>query len=453
MEAGQYTSIPTTEFDAKRNSILAQKEAESRKAWIKLNSLGLKAKEQQQNRSVVSKWLSARRQWKIMTFGALEKVFGSAVTKPIVDPLIKQTFGRISGAITGIHPTDISRIGRTIQQFKGEKEAGDFMAKMGNRYADAIIKYDRIEDKESAAGKQAFKELQDAEINHLISQAQLFINANSAIDIQQVMMKGATDFDAKMGKYKQSLAKERSKLEEAKFWIEAVNRTHSAMKSVSARQALMDGYIENLQYFQQKYGKVDDTLRQRAWDMATLSEYEQGRFGESTHLSSEIGKIKSSKQAWKRNAANYLLAIAKISINITKQGIDMAAPFIEAGVKTLGSDAFKGIKLNEQDGIEFKNFADKYYNGIKRGYDSLPLEQKKYINTLMSRGLFGIAQYGLVGYLLSQGKMKYGGSYDSSDPFRKHKVMGSDGKPLDYGEWEINGHRFPKILNLSLIHI
>jgi len=419
---------------------------------MKLNSLASRAKEQQERKGVVGKWLAARRQWMIMTPSAIEKVGLSGVTKPIIDPLIKQSFGRIAGSITGIKPTRFDRIFSTYRQMKNQASAESFMKNMNNAYVDAIVKYDKIKDKNSDAGKQAFKELQDAELNHAASLGYLFINAGSHIDIAQVMTKGATDLDAAMGKYKQSSYKERTKAQEAAFWIEAVNRTHSAIKSVSARQALLDGYTENLQLAQKETGSISNEQRQRAWDSAVLNEMEQGRFGESTLASNLIGKMKSSDNAAVRNTANYLLPVAKISINITKQGIDMALPFVELPIRTFGTDAFRGIKLNAEDGKEYNNFASKYYDGIKRGFSELPLEQKKYINTLISRGLFGAAQYALVGFGLATGNIKYGGDYDPNDPFGKHKPKGTDGLPLKAGEWEFFGQRAPKVLNLVINH-
>jgi hypothetical protein len=237
------------------------------------------------------------------------------------------------------------------------------------------------------------------------------------------MMNGATDFDAKMGKYKQSFANERTKLQNMWYLIQSMNRSHGAIKSISHRQALMDEYIENLQHFQEKDGKITNENRQEAWDLAVLRS-ESGRFGEETKLSKVTGALKGSKNPFVRGAANFALAVAKIGINITKQGIDMALPGVEL--------AYKGV-----------------HEDIIKGYDELPLQQKKYINTLMYRGLFGLAQYALVGYLLASGNMKYGGSYNPND---RKKVIGSDGKPLNHGEWELNGKRMPEIFNITMNH-
>ena len=461
LAAGQYTEIPTNLYDIGRDVILARKDAESRKAWNELNSLANKAKEQRETRGVIGKWLQARRTWLIMSFGAIEKVGLSGISKPIIDPFIIQTFGRIAGKITGIKPTGdwwsrggFAQIFATYKNKLNEKSATQFMFDMNNKYIETIKLHKKTVEEfgaDSDEAKMTKRMVDDAELNHKAALGFLFINANSLVDIAQVMTKGATDLDAAMGKYKQSSYKERTKAQEVAFWIEGVNRTHSAIKSVSQRQALLDHYRENLQYFQRKEGYISEENRQRAWDMSVLSS-EVGRFGEATLLSRFIGRMKSSDKGWVRNTAQYTLPVAKISINITKQGIDMAFPMIEASSKIFISGAKHGIKLNAADRVEYNNFMSKYFNGVKRGFDSLPLEQKKYINTLISRGLFGIAQYALIGYGLSSGFVKYGGAYDPNDPFGKNRPKGSDGNPLGYGEWEFGGARCPMIVNLLINH-
>jgi hypothetical protein len=426
INAGQYTSIPTTEFDAKRDAVVARKQAETQNAYKKLTSLAAKAKEEQQKKNIVDKYNELRRELMIMSFGALEKVGLSGVTKPIFDPLIKQTFGRISGLITGIKPTELENISKTYKQFKTQENADKHIAKTNDEYISAIINHEKaVKDfgKDSKEAEIAKKKLDSAEIKKDAALAFLYLNAGSHIDIAQVMMNGATDFDAKMGKYKQSFASERTKLQNMWYLIQSMNRTHGAIKSVSHRQALMDEYIENLQHFQEKDGKITNENRQEAWNLA-VERSEAGRFGEETRLSKVTGALKGSKNSFVRGAANFALAVAKIGINMTKQGIDMALPGVEL--------AYKGV-----------------HEDIIKGYNQLPLQQKKYINTLMYRGLFGLAQYALIGYLLANGNMKYGGAYNPND---RKKIIGSDGNPLNQGEWELNGKRMPEVFNIIMNH-
>ena len=453
MNAGQYTEIPTNKFDAKRDEEVSIKQARAQKAWKQLNGMAMKAKEKQQQQGIVSKWLKLRRDFMIMSFGAIEKVAGSSVTKPIIDPLIRQTFGRISGAITGIKPASLKKIGMTYgQQFRTQESANKFVEATNDDYIAALDEHENNvkkygEDSKEAA--QSKEKLDAAELQKEFATAYLFINANSAVDIAQVMVNGATDFDAKMGKSRQSFASERTKLEGMYYWIESINRTHGAMKSVSQRQALLDDYMENLQYVQDKDGFISMDRRQQAWDLAVLRS-EVGRFGEETQMSSAIGQMKGSESGAKRNVANYLFPVAKVGINITKQGIDMAFPGFELLGKAFRDGNIKrGIKINEQEGKIYNNSLATFYNGIKKGYEELPLQQKKYINTLITRGLFGLAQYATVGYLLSSGAMQYGGAYN---PYDRKKKIGPDGKPLEHGEWVIGGVRMPEIFNMVFNH-
>ena len=447
LAGGQYTEIPTTQYDVSRNKILAEQQAEEEKAWSKLNSMAMEARKQQKEKSVIAKILEARKQILVASFTAIEKVLGSAITKPIIDPIIKQSFGRLSSLITKIRPTELRNIGETYRQLKNEESARQFMSKVNDDYIDAIVKYQK--DKGTPNEKEALIKLKEAEIDNNAALAYLFINANSAIDIMQIMKNGATEFDSKMGKYKQSFPEQRTKIENIRFWLEGVNRSHAAMKSISHRQALLDHYIENLQYFQDKKGYITDESRHQAWDAATLSS-EEGRFGENTYLSDLISKGKNSKSEALKNLTNFSLPVAKIGINITKQGLDMAFPG-ELGYKVYDL-AGKGTKMNEAQGKEYSNAFSKWKDGIKTAFESLPLKEKKQINTLLFRGMFGVAQYALIGYLLSNKSIKYGGSYDENDPFRKKAPRGSDGRPLKAGEWEINGKRQPTIINMIINH-
>lgn len=467
LNGGQYTEIPTQPYQAEVDAVLAAKEAESGKAWAKLNSFKQKAIEENKD-NLIDKALKARRDWLIASFGAIEKVGVSAVTKPIFDPALKQgLFGRFAGALTGVKPVKLSLLNETYRQLKNQGSAEAFMNTKNNEFVDALVNYSKtVNDfgEDSRQSKKAYKQVLKKELENSAALAHLFINANSLIDIKQVLINSATNLDASLNKYNQSFygdreAKRADKngfekvLSESGYWLQSVNRTHGAMKSISARQGLIDGYIENLQYFQKRDGRITEESRKMAWDYATLAEYEIGRFGERTQLSTRISKQKVSENPIKRAVASYALPVAKIAINITKQGIDRALP-IEGIVRTWGIDAAKGMKANAQDGIEYKNFIGKYYEGMKRGFSDLPYEQKKYINTLLSRGLAGMAQYAVVGALLSAGAIKYGGAWNDNDPFHKKygRVYGSDGEELKNGEWEFFGSRAPKWVNIAINH-
>ena len=426
INAGQYTEIPTTPFDSKRDVAAAAAEAETKKAWSKLNSISTKAKEQQETKGGVAKWLKFRRDWMVMTPGAVGKVAGSAITKPIIDPAIKQTFGRIAGLITGVKPVNFTDIGQTFAQIKSEEGASKYLKDANENYVQSFIGHKKAVEEfgeDSKQAKEAKDKLDNAELTKNSALAYLFIAANSLIDIAQIMIKGATDFDASMGKYRQSSPSERTKMQNAWFWVESINRTHSAMKSISHRQALMEEFMENLQYIQGRDGAITEQGRQEAWDLAVLRS-EAGRFGEDTWASKIVGKLKGSEKGWVRNVGNWTFPVAKIGINITKQGLDMAFPGAELAYKA-------------------------YHENIIKEFDNLPLQQKKYINTLITRGLFGLAQYAIIGYLLANGGMKYGGAYNPED---RQKVMGSDGKVLEHGQWEIGGVRMPEAFNIVFNH-
>jgi hypothetical protein len=172
-----------------------------------------------------------------------------------------------------------------------------------------------------------------------------------------------------------------------------------------------------------------------------------GRFAESTYLSDAIQKLKSSKNRIFRYPAKFIFPVSKIAVSMTKQGIDMAVPL--ESIYKLAKASVKGAELRELEGGKYTFGKD-----LKRGIESLNLEEKKYINTLLYRGAFGLAQYAAMYFLLSNDKIKYGGAYNSFDPFGQKlgRVKGADGKELKAGEWEFFGHKAPKAVEIAINH-
>ena len=155
----------------------------------------------------------------------------------------------------------------------------------------------------------------------------------------------------------------------------------------------------------------------------------------------------------KRYAAKFAFPVAKIGINIAKNSIDMALP-VEMAAKIV-QYTNEGIKLNKEQGKEYNLIsARKLVEGFKEGIDGLNLEQKKVLRNLITKGAFGVAQYLVVSWLMNDDKIKYGYAYNTFDPFHRKMgtVMGSDGKPLKNGEWEIGGVRMPEVVNIAINH-
>lgn len=456
LNSGLVTEIPSSKYDKERDNALLMHKAKYKPVWQKVQRMKQRAIEQ--NKGFMDKALDIRTRYLIMGLHSIETVLTAGITKPFFDTLMKQTAGRLAGMITGIGHVSHKDIGKTfgaitrgILDKKGtpleQKAVNKYISEMNQQYVDALNAYDAIPDKTSKEALAAEKKLLRAEIVKEATLPYLFINANSAIDIKQIMVHAATDFDERMGEYNKSYKKDRTKLENLGYWIDAVNRTHGAIKSVSARQAMFYDYIESLQHLQKVKGEITPADAQLAWFLAADKGYKQGKFSERTMLSDLITRGKTHDNAWVRGVSKFIFPVAKIAINIAKLHVDIGLP--AEAIYKLAEATKAGKKLNVEAGD-----AARLQDNFRKGIDSLNLEQKKYLNTLLTRGLYGVAMWVIGAWLNHEDKLKYGGAFSPTDPFHKRlgQVLGSDGKPLKAGEWEINGWRLPEPLNIVMNH-
>ena len=457
LTAEQFTEIPTAQHDVLRDHALMVQNLKTTKALQQVQAMKRKASDA--NKTWVDTALMIRAKYLIASFSAVMKVGVSGITKPIMDTMIKQSFGRISAMLTGVKPTELRNVGKGFASLiKTTEGAKKLLTTVNKNYVDALKNFESIKEnfpENSRQFQRAQTKMLQAEIDKEAAFPYLFINSNSGLDIKEIMLHGATDFDEQVGSYNKSYAKDRDKLEEVGFWLDAINRTHGAIKSVSARQAMFDGYIENLQYFQKKDGQITPESRQVAFDLASIgnnAEYKSGKFSEETQLSKGISSLKTHSNPFVRYPSKFIFAVSKISVNIAKQSIDIALP-AEAIYKTIQATN-EGIKLNTEEGKVYSNALVKYKEGLVKGVESLTLDQKKYLNNLMAKGAFGVAQYLIIGWLLQDDKIKYGYAYNPTDPFHTKfgRTKGSDGKELKNGEWEIGGVRMPELVNIGINH-
>jgi hypothetical protein len=453
LASGLVTEIPASKYDKERDEALLKHRARYKPVWQKVQRMKQRAAEQ--NKGFVEKDLDIRTKFLIAGLHPIETVLTAGVTKPFFDTFIKQTTGRLSGLITGIGHVSHKDILKTFESItkgtfdkKGKDSAVDnYLKELNEKYVTALKQYDSIADKKSPEALKVEKVLLRAELEKEAALPYLFINSNSFTDIKQIMVNAATDFDERMGEYNQSHRKDRTKLENFGYWLDAINRTHGAIKSVSARQSMFYDYIESLQHLQKLKGEITPSDSQLAWSLASDRGYKSGKFSERTQLSNFIGIGKTHDKAWVRNVTKFLFPVAKIAINIAKLHVDVALP-AEALYKLHQATA-AGKKLNIEAGD-----AAKFQDNFRKGIDSLNLDQKKYINNLLMKGMFGVAMWVIGAWMNHDKKLKYGGAYNPTDPFKikSGKIKGSDGEPLKAGEWEINGWRLPEPLNIVMNH-
>jgi hypothetical protein len=164
-----------------------------------------------------------------------------------------------------------------------------------------------------------------------------------------------------------------------------------------------------------------------------------------TALSKFFTKIKHGESLTGRAIGKTILPVSTIAVNIAKRGIDYSSLGVEGWAKLVG-ETKKSMHLNEAEGKAYNSWAAAVKDGIKE----IPIQQRKYINGVISRGLFGVATGLITAYGLANGQVKYGGTWDDS---RKRKVIGSDGEQLKPGEWEFFGKKMPDAANKFLNHL
>jgi hypothetical protein len=221
---------------------------------------------------------------------------------------------------------------------------------------------------------------------------------------------------------------------------------HSAMKSsLSARPEMMKMFSATLKDFQNKGMELSPENISTAMVIAADA-YEAGRLTNKTALSKIISRGKGSeKSTAMRLLTKALMPVSTIAVNLAKSGIDYSTLGVE-GFARLANETKKGMKLNEVEGKTYDSMID----AIKNGWKKIPLKERVYINGVISRGLFGTGIMLATAYGLSNGNVKYGGTYEDQ---KKRKIMGSDGKALQPGEWEFFGKKIPKLASLFVNHL
>jgi hypothetical protein len=215
--------------------------------------------------------------------------------------------------------------------------------------------------------------------------------------------------------------------------------------SLSARPEMMRIFSATLKDFQKK-GKELNAENINTAMVIAADAYEQGRLTNKTALSKFFSRVKGSeKSVVSRIVGKTIFPVSTIAVNLAKRGIDYSSIGAEGFVR-LANETKKGMKLNEAEGKTYDNLL----KSIKEGWDRIPLQERVYINGVISRGLFGAGIMLATAYGLRNGNVKYGGTYDDQ---KKRKIIGSDGNPLEANEWEFFGKRIPKAASLFLNHL
>ena len=447
--SGNFTNIPATTYDFRRNDELVRLNKARENKTGQLNRLVADAKEK--TRTGAEKALDISTKLLVSGIHTTAKVAEAATFKPFMDNLVDLTAGRLASAITGAPYTSLYSVKKSLKTFaafKNKEAATQYIEKLKNNRDVALenLQYAHENGNESDI-KKADKEFKKADLEYAVSTLYNSIESNSLNSFWQYLKHGATDYDVQIGKStKKNISDYRTLLGKTGYVLDGWIRMHSAMKSsLSARPEMMKVFSSTLKDFQRKGMELSPENISTAMVLAADA-YEAGRLTNKTALSKIISRGKGSEKSTAlRLLTKGLMPVSTIAVNLAKRGIDYSTLGAEGFVR-LANETRKGMKLNEVEGKTY----DGLMSAIKDGWKQIPLKERAYINGVIGRGLFGTGIMLATAYGLANGSVKYGGTYEDQ---KKRKIMGTDGQPLGPGEWEFFGKRLPKAGSLFVNHL
>ena len=450
IESGNYTKIPTNVYDFRNDVELSNLRRLRDNTTGRLSRLVEKAREE--NKSKIEKAIDLSTKFLVSGIHTAAKVGEAALFKPFMDAIVERTAGKLFSKLTntgGVNNKSIIEGFKTLGRYKNKAAAEADIARLQKVKENAIENLKKAhesgDEKEISKAEKAF---QKADLEYGISTLYNSIDANSAASFWQYLKHGATDYDVSIGKgVKKDISEYRTKLAKAGYILDGWIRMHSAMKSsLSARPEMMRAFSSTLQDFQKKGMPLNEENISTAMVVAANA-FEEGRLTNKTAFSKILSRAKGSEKTHPvvRGLSKVVFPVSTIAINLAKRGVDYSSLGAE-GWTRLYMETKKGMKLNEMEGKEFDSFSKK----IKEGINRIPLQERKYINGVLARGLFGTALGLIAWWGLGNGQIKYGGTFEDQ---RKRKIMGSDNQQLKAGEWEFFGERAPKAASLFLNHL
>jgi len=447
--SGNFTKIPNNTYDYRRNDqlVILNKARENKTGQY--NRLVADAKEK--NRTKAEKALDLSTKFLVSGIHTASKVLEAATFKPFMDSVVDLTAGRLASYITGAPYTSLYSVKKgykTFAAFKNKEAAQKYIQKLQNDRDAALVRLQEANESGNKSDiKKADKEFKKADLEYAVSTLYNSIETNVLNSFWQYVKHGATDYDVNIGKSsKKDISEYRTILGKTGYVLDGWIRLHGAMKSsLSARPEMMKVFSSTLKDFQNKGKELSPENISLAMVLAADA-YEAGRLTNKTALSKMISRGKGSeKSTMTRLITKGLMPVSTIAVNLAKRGIDYSTLGAEGFVR-LATETKKGMKLNEVEGKTY----DSIISRIKDGWNRMPLKERAYINGVIGRGLFGSAMMLATAYGLSNGMIKYGGTFEDQ---RKRKIMASDGEQLKAGEWEFFGERMPKAASLFLNHL
>lgn len=446
----------TVPFDVNSDAVQMAREMQRRKTIGELKSLAQGAEDN------ASPWwrkvIDYRRSFLIGGIKTLGRVGLSGVSKLTIDPLAGLTTGNIISLLPGLGSRRITPstaiegfVGLT--RFKNDAAAIEYADQKQAKFEQASR--DLAADPNSTEVKTAYLK---AEMENAQGEPYRYMHANIWGDTRQLARTGSTDFEQMMGGYAKvdpTILRGATKL---MYYLNGITRIHGVEKNPSARRAFIESYNNQLVNFQKKGTPLSASTRMQAMDLA-YGDFMSGKYQNSSQASRLVNKLKYGGD--KPNAmliekvgsaaVKVALPVAKISLNIVKSGWDMST----GGVFGWGKYAYEGYKAKKafspEKLAEYKTTWDK----LQAVAEAIPEKERIELHKVMSRGLFGLGLMMVAAYGVSHGQIRYNSEYDE-EHIAKRKFKGPDGEyseDLDYGQWEILGHKFGKFGSSVFNHL
>ena len=443
LNSGVATFIEKDAYDLQTERELAAMEFENMKLENGLKSLAFEARNKR--KGIADAITDLRTQLLISGIGTVERVAFASVLKPIGKTLLDITSGRLTAAMLDVPSITKKGLRESLKFFsmpKNAEQVAKDLVKLEAKTSESIKALENARKTGDIAQiKQAEIDFKEAHLNEMIGNMYKFLEPSTISQGWNYLNKASMKLDELMGKgvLNEGIVKEfKAKANSAAkigYMLETWVSLHGALKgSVSSRASFKRGWADSLAYMQKRDGELNEANITESM-MYAYEAYEEGRYQTKNQLSTWVNQQKNVDNVVGRTLAKVLFPVSTIPVNIAKAGIDYTPIGVGEALYRLATSTKKQMRLSEAEGRQY----DSFFKNIKDNIKRVPMKERVYISKVLSRGMLGTALGAFVWWGLHSGNIKYGGNYD--DNREGLKVIGSNGKPLEHGEWEFFGVR------------
>lgn len=470
----QQRKINAGEFEDKPITTLNQSDRELIQLQVQKNKIDSDFIKKQRevadkNKSKIQKFLETLRiayvAGLIYKFGTFAKVAVAGLVRPTFEVITKQTGGRVfnkffkdisKAAKAGGESTSLLSTAKSYEaQFSqhGEKRMKEISERDEEKYQQSLSKYqDQVtkaldikneKGEDSKEFKAAQKDLQksknEVDKDLLKSTSNIlfeFIGSSSIVDALNAFAYRSNKIERMFGYFDTENWKGKNIQESAKNWRENLNyvlgtvgRSHSAMKTFSARANFAAGFVARLESAVENGEDIRENILQIAQD--SYLDWDRGKYQQSNYITDQMNKLAQSLensykgQKWEKYAkasAAFLkldLPITRVPVNILHEAVaEYTVGFFRAAIDINKEyrKARKEVAINEgltPSDPEFKQ-------ALKERMQGMDAKTAAMISRSFRKGSFGLGLYGVVAAL---GIMNFGGFHHKGEVKKKQEEM------------------------------